>query len=98
MGCQPFRNAATQHPRSGVESSGADDDRVEVTRLGHPLDHLRRVAKWFEQLSSDTVMRQDVARFRQLLVVNGSVTVSYTHLRAHETPEHLVCRLLLEKK
>src|SRR5678816_4514023 len=23
--------------------------------------------------------------------------VSYTHLRAHETPEHLVCRLLLEK-
>eukprot|EP00658_Telonema_sp_P-2_P004221 TRINITY_DN11585_c0_g1_i1.p1 TRINITY_DN11585_c0_g1~~TRINITY_DN11585_c0_g1_i1.p1 ORF type:complete len:172 (+),score=32.85 TRINITY_DN11585_c0_g1_i1:78-593(+) len=27
-----------------------------------------------------------------------SVAVSYTHLRAHETPEHLVCRLLLEKK
>ena len=25
-------------------------------------------------------------------------TVSYTHLRAHETPEHLVCRLLPEKK
>mgnify|MGYP007068904376 CR=1 FL=1 len=24
--------------------------------------------------------------------------VSYTHLRDHETPEHLVCRLLLEKK
>src|SRR5678815_1713750 len=23
-----------------------------------------------------------------------SITVSYTHLRAHETPEHLVCRLL----
>src|SRR5678816_938416 len=22
--------------------------------------------------------------------------VSYTHLRAHETPEHLVCRLLVE--
>src|SRR5678816_2710693 len=28
----------------------------------------------------------------------SSQTVSYTHLRAHETPEHLVCRLLLEKK
>src|SRR5678815_383460 len=29
---------------------------------------------------------------------NGYVqSVSYTHLRAHETPEHLVCRLLLEK-
>ena len=24
--------------------------------------------------------------------------VSYTHSRAHEPPEHLVCRLLLEKK
>src|SRR5678816_107799 len=28
---------------------------------------------------------------------SGFGTVSYTHLRAHETPEHLVCRLLLEK-
>src|SRR5678815_4465687 len=26
-----------------------------------------------------------------------SSAVSYTHLRAHETTEHLVCRLLLEK-
>eukprot|EP00658_Telonema_sp_P-2_P068031 TRINITY_DN56978_c0_g1_i1.p1 TRINITY_DN56978_c0_g1~~TRINITY_DN56978_c0_g1_i1.p1 ORF type:complete len:330 (+),score=69.26 TRINITY_DN56978_c0_g1_i1:158-1147(+) len=29
---------------------------------------------------------------------SGFAAVSYTHLRAHETPEHLVCRLLLEKK
>src|SRR5678816_4748224 len=29
---------------------------------------------------------------------HGAGAVSYTHLRAHETPEHLVCRLLLEKK
>ena len=29
---------------------------------------------------------------------NPKRSVSYTHLRAHETPEHLVCRLLLEKK
>src|SRR5665647_3845197 len=26
------------------------------------------------------------------------ITVSYTHLRAHETDSYLVCRLLLEKK
>src|SRR5678815_351643 len=31
-------------------------------------------------------------------VCTGAGPVSYTHLRAHETPEHLVCRLLLEKK
>ena len=32
------------------------------------------------------------------LILLGAAAVSYTHLRAHETPEHLVCRLLLEKK
>eukprot|EP00831_Metopus_contortus_P051580 TRINITY_DN43302_c0_g1_i5.p2 TRINITY_DN43302_c0_g1~~TRINITY_DN43302_c0_g1_i5.p2 ORF type:complete len:152 (+),score=48.99 TRINITY_DN43302_c0_g1_i5:184-639(+) len=30
--------------------------------------------------------------------IDISKTVSYTHLRAHETSLHLVCRLLLEKK
>ena len=34
---------------------------------------------------------------RELCDEHGA-PVSYTHLRAHETPEHLVCRLLLEKK
>src|SRR5664279_3428621 len=29
---------------------------------------------------------------------HGPATVSYTHLRAHETDSYLVCRLLLEKK
>eukprot|EP00658_Telonema_sp_P-2_P063126 TRINITY_DN51837_c0_g1_i1.p1 TRINITY_DN51837_c0_g1~~TRINITY_DN51837_c0_g1_i1.p1 ORF type:complete len:299 (+),score=35.14 TRINITY_DN51837_c0_g1_i1:157-1053(+) len=33
-----------------------------------------------------------------LTAVEDLLPVSYTHLRAHETPEHLVCRLLLEKK
>ena len=32
------------------------------------------------------------------LGVTEAEAVSYTHLRAHETPEHLVCRLLLDKK
>ena len=40
--------------------------------------------------------------FAASLVANTlqySITsVSYTHLRAHETLRHLVCRLLLEKK
>src|SRR5678815_3256553 len=39
----------------------------------------------------------------KVTLINGDITgnfahnpepVSYTHLRAHETPEHLVCRLL----
>ena len=31
-------------------------------------------------------------------LLNEAGTVSYTHLRAHETLRYLVCRLLLEKK
>ena len=39
--------------------------------------------------------------YRPLLMktdINGDTSVSYTHLRAHETVLDLVCRLLLEKK
>eukprot|EP00831_Metopus_contortus_P055152 TRINITY_DN4657_c0_g2_i2.p4 TRINITY_DN4657_c0_g2~~TRINITY_DN4657_c0_g2_i2.p4 ORF type:complete len:187 (-),score=40.61 TRINITY_DN4657_c0_g2_i2:45-605(-) len=35
---------------------------------------------------------------RAFMEVYYIVSVSYTHLRAHETSLHLVCRLLLEKK
>ena len=35
-------------------------------------------------------------QMRAVLIQHGSV--SYTHLRAHETDSYLVCRLLLEKK
>ena len=31
-------------------------------------------------------------------ILEGVYSVSYTHLRAHETRHDLVCRLLLEKK
>src|SRR5665648_699439 len=37
-------------------------------------------------------------RGKGLDVMMGVRTVSYTHLRAHETRHDLVCRLLLEKK
>ncbi len=35
---------------------------------------------------------------QQVTIDVDQVTVSYTHLRAHETLRYLVCRLLLEKK
>src|SRR5678815_3040625 len=38
---------------------------------------------------------EDLARGVDRIVEIASKAVSYTHLRAHETPEHLVCRLLL---
>src|SRR5665254_26978 len=47
--------------------------------------------------------RRHAGHFQRLRRAQGShpggfLAVSYTHLRAHETPEHLVRRLLLEKK
>ena len=38
------------------------------------------------------------AKPRVMAMNDGTATVSYTHLRAHETRHDLVCRLLLEKK
>src|SRR5674476_690927 len=50
------------------------------------------------------VRRANVQKDEFVLVIGagpiglGTITVSYTHLRAHETGRNLVCRLLLEKK
>src|SRR5678815_1353355 len=48
-------------------------------------------------VSQSAYLKKLVALMRRPLAPHV-VSVSYTHLRAHETPEHLVCRLLLEKK
>ena len=67
---------------------------------------LRRAAKVIKHKTGDFLQNNDEIRtggesFAAYKYIDGSATVkavSYTHLRAHETPEHLVCRLLLEKK
>eukprot|EP00658_Telonema_sp_P-2_P058631 TRINITY_DN4713_c0_g1_i9.p1 TRINITY_DN4713_c0_g1~~TRINITY_DN4713_c0_g1_i9.p1 ORF type:complete len:465 (-),score=118.51 TRINITY_DN4713_c0_g1_i9:95-1489(-) len=48
--------------------------------------------------SSDVAKIVDVSSIAVQTPYSALIPVSYTHLRAHETPEHLVCRLLLEKK
>src|SRR5674536_55674 len=48
-------------------------------------------------LGSDYQLEPDYTKLI-LRLARHTTPVSYTHLRAHETPEHLVCRLLLEKK
>src|SRR5680860_968448 len=44
-----------------------------------------------------TIVRPEVFGSKKIKV-DASKSVSYTHLRAHETDSYLVCRLLLEKK
>ena len=54
------------------------------------------IIQQYEEYGSATLERVWQSLFK---VYNQTLrTVSYTHLRAHETSLHLVCRLLLEKK
>src|SRR5678815_3240690 len=52
-------------------------------------------APYINKLATEGVNFTNFYAFKHTSAPNS---VSYTHLRAHETPEHLVCRLLLEKK
>src|SRR5678815_4942109 len=61
-------------------------DTTRVNLLNKLAIEVRRVDRKQMQPLTDEAL--------QLAEQLGSV--SYTHLRAHETPEHLVCRLLLE--
>src|SRR5678815_6076801 len=54
--------------------------------------HERRVLTLSWRLLGTMEDAQDAA---QEVFLRTFKSVSYTHLRAHETPEHLVCRLLL---
>src|SRR5678816_3185726 len=68
---------------------------------GKRLLELRHVDDAHEPLADlgrDVAVAQDVADDRRLARRRALYmeAVSYAHLRAHETPEHLVCRLLLE--
>ena len=76
-------------PRSTLSSSSAASDvykrQVVKKRIESVLIELEDIKLELIGSSSD---------FNN----NPFESVSYTHLRAHETPEHLVCRLLLEKK
>ena len=59
------------------------------------ISHLQ---KHYRGFSLDCSMEVQPGMITGLIGRNGSGTVSYTHLRAHETGRNLVCRLLLEKK
>src|SRR5450759_123229 len=60
---------------------------IELFRL--PLYTSWLPTTWFLVFSS---------RVRRCSCSSRDISVSYTHLRAHETRHDLVCRLLLEKK
>ena len=71
-------------PVTTSSDTGVELLPVEIT----PDEQKEPVAAIAPSLSTSTQTR----------VSASSCTVSYTHLRAHETDSYLVCRLLLEKK
>ena len=61
------------------------------------------IASFFEKSEGgsdifDRLKISEYPKYKEHLNKHDVVSVSYTHLRAHETDSYLVCRLLLEKK
>src|SRR5678816_3049793 len=75
------------------------EEHVQET-IFQMLDAFHSIFRLLEQLAKPAIALVDGAALGGgcELVAACDIAVSYTHLRAHETPEHLVCRLLLEKK
>ena len=76
-------------PRSTLDRSSAASDVYKRQEVMPGALHRRR--------ARDAPAFEGRKVSRSVLPESG-VTVSYTHLRAHETVLDLVCRLLLEKK
>ncbi len=79
------REACDVLAEAGIEVAVSEDFRSDFADKPHVI---------FEDMS----ISADTADVVLAIGGDGTIPVSYTHLRAHETPEHLVCRLLLEKK
>src|SRR5678816_4725265 len=105
-----FQTGNVNLRKSALKSTTPSDEivRLDINHDGKP-DILERWwngkrVRWLDEnadmLPTDT--RGDQVGDVMQIDKNGDgiydseTAVSYTHLRAHETPEHLVCRLLLE--
>eukprot|EP00658_Telonema_sp_P-2_P057955 TRINITY_DN46375_c0_g2_i2.p1 TRINITY_DN46375_c0_g2~~TRINITY_DN46375_c0_g2_i2.p1 ORF type:complete len:420 (-),score=82.64 TRINITY_DN46375_c0_g2_i2:16-1275(-) len=95
---QPPGMMAIQHTPQGYSDEDIKVVLATNARLKEQVEELQSSVQSKSRVIADRdkeLAEQD----RELTALqHASETVSYTHLRAHETPEHLVCRLLLEKK
>src|SRR5665647_2841129 len=57
-----------------------------------------RTTGWLELRAPAPLFGLGVALTAEVTGPPATTSVSYTHLRAHETDSYIVCRLLLEKK
>src|SRR5678816_4710730 len=93
-------NASTDDFNSGKAANGTGPYKLVRFAKGDRIELARFDGWWGGKTAWDHVtmrlLPQNASRVAALLAgdVNVIESVSYTHLRAHETPEHLVCRLL----
>src|SRR5674536_332363 len=93
-GVEPGRTGDQSFDRAcGSLRPGAPD--VEIVERGRSIAERRHLRRELGCLRAVRVLHSRLVGVE--LDHAEVVAVSYTHLRAHETPEHLVCRLLLEK-
>eukprot|EP00831_Metopus_contortus_P037612 TRINITY_DN29636_c0_g1_i1.p2 TRINITY_DN29636_c0_g1~~TRINITY_DN29636_c0_g1_i1.p2 ORF type:complete len:126 (-),score=4.42 TRINITY_DN29636_c0_g1_i1:1-378(-) len=84
-------------------------DRTCCVHQRHPSHEWRALKTMSTSLAFHYVQSNKAIEMRAMIPIKSATMtinaiqtlptpVSYTHLRAHETSLHLVCRLLLEKK
>src|SRR5678816_2215251 len=94
-GVVQLRALVPSHSWGSIKQTPGNEDvavaesrrRVPVATRDNVAGAAPRARGWVIQLGTGKRARRPAT----------TAPVSYTHLRAHETPEHLVCRLLLEK-
>src|SRR5678816_4612466 len=98
-GPTPFLDAARYSGGTPSTMSTAAVPRTSKTWGGNAFVPTVRVAFGFVFSAGTvgacgTVHRTNGApvQWKPIGIARGKPSVSYTHLRAHETPEHLVCR------
>src|SRR5674536_130556 len=69
--------------------------RKDVSKILKAYDELNEQYASYSYVSRDWYV-ENMGTKNLHMCSTWDESVSYTHLRAHETPEHLVCRLLLE--
>ncbi|GAB5876480.1 hypothetical protein JMUB7536_27660 [Staphylococcus aureus] len=88
---------AEKQSGKSIENRPVFQEVLNFLRMGDRLivESIDRLGRNYEEIIQTVNYLKDK---EVQLMITSLPTVSYTHLRAHETSAHLVCRLLLEKK
>eukprot|EP00826_Nyctotherus_ovalis_P011724 TRINITY_DN13053_c0_g1_i4.p1 TRINITY_DN13053_c0_g1~~TRINITY_DN13053_c0_g1_i4.p1 ORF type:complete len:275 (-),score=53.62 TRINITY_DN13053_c0_g1_i4:10-834(-) len=92
--------AANQESMLRVTRENQEMTSKAVTELFIYIEEFKRSnTHSMSEIAKDIeLLKAELAKTGKLRNSEGRYSVSYTHLRAHETGRNLVCRLLLEKK